>query len=90
MQQVESRVLTYFSTMKMEVACFSETLVTFNGLHGVISSKLSITTAARTANPTSCTYCIFIHFNAHCHIVAALESKRHVQTNAYKAVYYTL
>jgi hypothetical protein len=38
----------------MEAACSSETLLSFNGLHGVISQKIGffITTAVKTPNPT--------------------------------------
>jgi hypothetical protein len=45
----------YFSTVKLELICSSETSVDFSGLHGVIPQKtvLFITTAVRTSNPTS-------------------------------------
>jgi hypothetical protein len=38
----------------MEVTCSSETLVAFNGLHGIISQKAEffINTAAKPSNPT--------------------------------------
>jgi hypothetical protein len=55
--------LAYSSTLKMEASCSSETSLTFNGLHGIISQEieLSITTAVRTSHPTPFyLYCIFI------------------------------
>jgi hypothetical protein len=45
----------FFSTLKMEATCCSETSVDTNGLYNVISQKtvLLITTAVRTSNPTN-------------------------------------
>jgi hypothetical protein len=46
--------LAYSSTLKKKEACSSGTLADFFGLHGVIAqrTKLFITTAVRTSNPT--------------------------------------
>jgi hypothetical protein len=46
--------LAYYSTLKMQTTCFSEKLLTFNGLNGVISQKIQlfITTDVRTSNST--------------------------------------
>jgi hypothetical protein len=45
--------LAYSSTLKIEVKCFSETSLTFNGIHGVISQTIEffMSTAVRTSNP---------------------------------------
>jgi hypothetical protein len=46
--------LDYYSTLKMEAKCSSETSFHFNGLHGVTSQKIELftTTVVRTSNPT--------------------------------------
>jgi hypothetical protein len=44
---------SFISTLKIEATCSSETSVTFNELHSVISQKMElfITTAVRTSDP---------------------------------------
>jgi hypothetical protein len=61
--------LTYFSTLKMEATCSSETSVDFQDVHGVISQKIELFLTAALEYLKSYTSCLLVYctpsYNVH-------------------------